>query len=58
MAKSGYDKESVTNIKIPMKYFIENIDILVEKGIFRSRPEAIKTGLRLLFDKYNNDLKD
>lgn len=37
------------NVKIPIKFYGEKIDQLVEEGRYSSRADAVKEALRILF---------
>jgi Arc/MetJ-type ribon-helix-helix transcriptional regulator len=51
MPKAKNEKMVLISVHLP-RTWISIIDTLVEKGVFHSRSEAIRTGLYALLEKY------
>ncbi len=45
-------RQVLVTFKIP-EMMLENIDLLVKKGVFRSRSEALRYAISLLLREYN-----
>jgi len=50
-------EEIIIKVALPNDY-LRKLDRLIELGIVRSRPEALRRSLELSFDKYADALKD
>jgi Arc/MetJ-type ribon-helix-helix transcriptional regulator len=51
MPKAKNEKMVLISVHLPRKW-LDIIDVLVQKGVFHSRSEAIRTGLYTLLEKY------
>jgi len=53
--KDGMDKSITVRIS---SMYLRGLEKLVRKGVYSSKGEVIRDGLRMIFKKYNLDLLD
>jgi len=50
-------ESEIISLRLP-KNLVQNLDILVERGIYQNRADAIREGIRMVITKYYDVITD
>lgn len=50
-------ESEIISLRLP-KHLVESLDILVAKGIYQNRADAIREGIRMIITKYYDAITD